>query len=154
MDKKDTTEAPAAMRDNDTPDAMRGDGMRGDAIISTICPHLGRPCPAATRMLQALTRAGRAARRLTPDLEMTGTSRLDGCPRQCPAVYRLSPAGAAVFCGVTDATEAEALDRFAARFLDGDETRSLLSDDAAPLAFALSPVSPRPVAGPQVARLN
>ncbi|WP_238366088.1 hypothetical protein [Mesobacterium pallidum] len=117
-------------------------------MISTLCPHLGRPCPAATRMLRALDRAGRAARRVTPDLDMTGTSQLDGCARACSAVFRLSPEGAAVFCGVSDESEVAALDRFASDFLACDGPGSM-PVEAAPLAFALSPLSARVVAGAQ-----
>ena len=129
-----------------TTDQQTGETPESD-MISTMCPHLGRPCPAATRMLQALERAGRAARRVTPELDMTGTGQLDGCARACSAVFHLSPEGVAVFCGVSDEADVPALGRFAADFLacDGPGTMPV---DAAPLAFALSPVPAEMVTAP------
>ena len=83
-------------------------------IVATTCLHLGRPCPAAERMLRALAGALDKARSVTrDDFEITGESRLDGCEKACPARFTARHDRIRVFCDVASATDMAALDRFA-----------------------------------------
>ncbi|NIZ14159.1 hypothetical protein [Phaeobacter sp. HF9A] len=83
-------------------------------FVATTCLHLGRPCPAAERMLRALAGALDQARGMTQeDFEITGESLLDGCEKACPARFAASHHRIRVFCDVSPTTETETLDRFA-----------------------------------------
>jgi len=90
-------------------------------FVATTCLHLGRPCPAAERMLRALAGALDKARGVTrEDFEISGESQLDGCEKACPARFAASHDRIRVFCDVTPATETETLDRFADAMLSPD----------------------------------
>ena len=70
-------------------------------FVATTCLHLGRPCPAAERMLRALADALAQARGVTrEDFEMTGESQLDGCEKACPARFAARHDRIRVFCDV------------------------------------------------------
>lgn len=80
----------------------------------TRCMHLGGPCPALGKMLQALAGALDKARPVTEeDFEICGESILDGCPRHCPARFFATHDRIRVFCDVTDTAERAELDLFA-----------------------------------------
>ena len=79
------------------------DQQRSHEFVSTTCMHLGRPCPAAQRMLKALAQALDSARPLTQDdFEISGESRLDGCEKACPARFAANHSRIRVFCDVID----------------------------------------------------
>lgn len=81
---------------------------------ATHCPKIGRPCPAAMRMLKALSASMSQAKGVTEDnFEMTGQAGLNACPDGCMARFVASHSRIRVFCGVTDAAEQSDLDRFA-----------------------------------------
>ncbi|WP_255731316.1 hypothetical protein [Phaeobacter sp. B1627] len=83
-------------------------------FVATTCLHLGRPCPAAERMLRALAGALDKARTVTrEDFEITGESRLDGCEKACPARFAARHDRIRVYCDVAATTDMAALDRFA-----------------------------------------
>lgn len=85
----------------------------------TTCMHLGGPCPALAKMLQALTTALDKARPVTTeDFEICGESVLDGCPRSCPARFFATHDRIRVFCDVTKTAERGKLDLFADMLLD------------------------------------
>lgn len=80
----------------------------------TTCTHLGAPCPALAKMLQALARALSQARPVTQDdFEICGQSTLDGCPRQCPARFFATHDRIRVFCDVSATAARGPLDQFA-----------------------------------------
>ena len=90
-------------------------------FVATTCLHLGRPCPAAERMLRALAGALDRARGVTQeDFEISGESQLDGCEKACPARFAASHDRIRVFCDVSATTETETLDRFADAMLSPD----------------------------------
>jgi len=90
-------------------------------FVATTCMHLGRPCPAAERMLRALAGALDRARAVTrDDFEISGDSQLDGCEKACPARFAASHDRIRVFCDVSASTETETLDRFADAMLSPD----------------------------------
>ncbi len=83
-------------------------------IVATTCLYLGRPCPAAERMLLALAGALNQARAVTrADFEITGDSQLDGCEKACPARFAARHDRIRVFCDVTTSADTADLDRFA-----------------------------------------
>ncbi|UWS80127.1 hypothetical protein N1037_03615 [Phaeobacter sp. G2] len=80
----------------------------------SICMHLGKPCPALTRMLTALAGALDKARPVTSaEFELCGDSLLDGCARHCPARFIASHDRIRVFCDVSEAADTATLDLFA-----------------------------------------
>lgn len=81
---------------------------------ATDCKYLGKPCPAAQRMVAKLAEALSAARPLTEDdFEITGSTRLEGCPRACPAQFAASHERIRIYAGVDDSAPPAELDRFA-----------------------------------------
>ena len=57
-------------------------------FASMSCRHLGSPCPEALRLARQLTRAVALAAPFTePNLEFAGVCRLQGCARNCEAVF-------------------------------------------------------------------
>ncbi|KPQ05661.1 MAG: B12-responsive protein of unknown function DUF1636 [Rhodobacteraceae bacterium HLUCCA12] len=107
-------------------------------LISTICPRIGRACPAAERMVRQLALADRCARGAAPEFEMTGSTRLDGCARTCPALFELSQSGVALYCGVSPDADPQALARFARAHLAGKAVALRPGSGALPLAFVLA----------------
>ncbi len=102
---------------------MKTDTELTHDFVATTCMHLGRPCPAAERMLRALAGALAHARDVTcEDFEMTGESQLDGCEKACPARFAARHDRIRVFCDVTASTETATLDRFADAMLSLDGT--------------------------------
>ncbi|KIC11952.1 hypothetical protein RA19_04820 [Leisingera sp. ANG-M1] len=90
-------------------------------FAATDCKHLGRPCPAAERMIAKLAEAMTKAKPLTQeDFEITGTSALDGCPRKCPAQFVASHDRIRLYCGVGEDAPREGLDQFADAILNRD----------------------------------
>ncbi|KIC21574.1 hypothetical protein [Leisingera sp. ANG-Vp] len=88
---------------------------------ATDCKHLGRPCPAAERMIAKLAEAMTKAKPLTQeDFEITGTSALDGCSRNCPAQFVASHDRIRLYCGVGEDAPREGLDQFADAILNRD----------------------------------
>lgn len=116
---------------------QRMDQQRSHEFVSTTCMHLGRPCPAAQRMLKALAQALDSARPLTQDdFEISGESRLDGCEKACPARFAANHSRIRVFCDVTSSTKTETLDRFADAMLSSDaNTMSSTCVSEIPRAF-------------------
>ena len=106
-------------------------------FVATTCLHLGRPCPAAERMLRALAGALDKARHVTQeDFEIIGDSQLDGCEKACPARFAARHDRIRVFCDVAPATETAALDRFADAMLSPAlDSFGLASAEAMPRAF-------------------
>lgn len=106
-------------------------------FVATTCMHLGRPCPAAERMLRALAGALDKARHVTQeDFEITGDSQLDGCEKACPARFAARHDRIRVFCDVAPATETADLDRFADAMLSPVLAGvGLTSAEAMPRAF-------------------
>ncbi|MBY6140795.1 hypothetical protein KUV26_15245 [Leisingera daeponensis] len=103
---------------------------------ATDCKHLGKPCPAAERMIAKLAEAMTKAKPLTQeDFEITGTTALDGCPRNCPAQFAASHDRIRLFCGVGEDAPREGLDRFADAILSREGT-----------GFAASSLNARPCA--------
>ncbi len=81
---------------------------------ATHCPKLGRPCPAATRMLKALSASMTQAKGVTEDnFQMTGHAGLNACPEGCMARFVASHYRIRVFCDVADTADQTDLDRFA-----------------------------------------
>ncbi|WP_416367755.1 hypothetical protein [Tritonibacter mobilis] len=121
-------------------------------FVSTTCLHLGRPCPAAQRMLAALAKALDSARGLTKDdFEISGESRLDGCEKACPARFAANHARIRVFCDVQATTKTETLDRFADAMLsaDGGSAHGTSSADM-PRAFGEARPARPPVQAPSI----
>ncbi|EBA15911.1 hypothetical protein RSK20926_04847 [Roseobacter sp. SK209-2-6] len=88
---------------------------------ATDCKYLGRPCPAAQRMIAKLAEAITKAKPLTQeDFEITGTSALDGCPRNCPAQFAASHDRIRLYCGVGEEAPRAGLDQFADAILSRD----------------------------------
>ena len=81
---------------------------------ATDCIHLGRPCPAAERLVRKLAAAMTEAKPLTQeDFSITGSSALAGCPKGCAARFSASHEGIRVFCGAGEDADPAQLDRFA-----------------------------------------
>ena len=94
-----------------------------DRTSQSLCLHTGGPCPALARMVTALTGALDKARPVTtPEFELSGESKLEGCPRTCDARFVASHHRIRVFCDVPPAAEISALDRFADAFLAPAQT--------------------------------
>lgn len=104
---------------------------------ATDCPDLGRPCPAAERMITRLAAALTQARPLTQeDFEITGNTVLDGCPKSCPAQFAASHDRIRIYCGVEAQTPRAGLDRFAdAMFSPGDSGFAATTAKARPCAL-------------------
>ncbi|WP_264211093.1 hypothetical protein [Leisingera thetidis] len=104
---------------------------------ATDCKYLGRPCPAAERMIAKLAEAMTRAKPLTQeDFEITGTTALDGCPRTCPAQFAASHDRIRLYCGVGGEAPREGLDRFADAILSRGGTGFAASKlDARPCAL-------------------
>ncbi len=99
----------------------------------SICMHLGRPCPAANRMLRTLANAVASAKETTEEgFEITGESSLEGCDRSCHAKFQASHDRIRVFCGTDTDDELTALNRFA---------DAMLSPQAAPYHGTVAPQS-------------
>lgn len=108
-------------------------------FVSSICRHTGRECPAALAAAQQLARADAVGRSASPDFEMTGQLHLTGCSEACPALFRISPQGIALFCGVEPDADIDALEAFAHAFLSADSTPVAWSEHCTPpLAFVVS----------------
>lgn len=108
-------------------------------FITTTCRHSGRQCPAAEGLAGELARAGNAARKAVAEFEVTGTTRLNGCPLTCPAAFRVSDRGVELFCGVPTDRDIAALSDFAQAFLTGAEAEHISHPPGRmPLAFVLS----------------
>jgi len=105
-------------------------------VLCSVCPRLGRPCPAARAVAATLGQAHAVARRLAPALEITGRARLDGCRQSCVALYRVSPAGVELFCGVAPTADIGRLSALVRGFLRA-ETAAWTDDGPRPLAFAM-----------------
>ena len=109
----------------------------------SMCMHLGRPCPAANRMLRTLAKALASAKGATEDgFEVTGESQLEGCDRACLARFQASHDRIRVFCGTEDDADFTALNHFA---------DAMLSPSAAPYHGTAAPQSfgeARPLAAP------
>ncbi|MBT8155352.1 hypothetical protein KMP13_16045 [Epibacterium ulvae] len=81
---------------------------------ATHCPKLGRPCPAAMRMLKALSASMTQAKGVTEDnFQMTGQAGLNACAEGCMARFVASHYRIRVFCGVSITADQSDLDRFA-----------------------------------------
>ncbi|MCD9148103.1 hypothetical protein [Pseudophaeobacter flagellatus] len=105
-------------------------------ISQSLCLHTGTSCPALARMVTALTGALDKARPVTtPDFELCGESKLEGCPRTCAARFVASHHRIRVFCDVPPAAETSALDRFADALL-------VPSQEAFPLVASTLPHRP------------
>src|SRR5690606_4179532 len=122
--------------------AMANTIQDGDFICTT-CPRIGRQCPMALNVARDLERAGRCARSVVPDFEMTGRTRLEGCARTCNALFQISERGVAIWCGLEPGADLDALARFADAFLDCDIAgANLIAPENMPLAFVLSRAEP------------
>ncbi|MGR3760585.1 hypothetical protein ACUXV3_10710 [Roseobacteraceae bacterium NS-SX3] len=92
-------------------------------FAATHCRHLGRPCPAAERLLTRLAASMAAAEPVTQeDFEVAGESRLEGCGRPCTAQFAASHSRVRLYCGVSAGADRAALDRFADALLSPDGT--------------------------------
>lgn len=90
---------------------------------ATDCKYLGKPCPAAQRMVAKLAEALSAAKPLTEDdFEIAGSTRLEGCPRACPAQFVASHERIRIYAGVEDSAPRAELDRFADAILGPSAT--------------------------------
>ena len=99
----------------------------------SVCMHLGRPCPAANRMLRTLAKALACAKDATEEgFEVTGESTLEGCDRSCHAKFQASHDRIRVFCGTEKDADLPALNRFA---------DTMLSPSAAPYHGTAAPQS-------------
>lgn len=108
-------------------------------FITTTCRHSGRKCPAAQGLAGELARAGNAARQAVAEFEVTGSTRLNGCPLTCPAAFRVSEKGVELFCGVADDRDIAALSDFADAFLGSDGAGHIAHPPGRmPLAFVVS----------------
>ncbi|MQQ09162.1 hypothetical protein GFB49_11905 [Epibacterium sp. SM1979] len=108
-------------------------------MAATHCPKLGRPCPAALEMLQALSAAMTQAKPVTQDdFEMTGHSTLKACGAGCQARFVASHAQIRVFCDVSDSAEQKVLDQLADAMFSNDLIPSIArpSSDHLPCAVA------------------
>lgn len=84
------------------------------SFMATTCLHLGRPCPAAERMIRVLAQALDMAKGSTDgDFEVSGQSLLDGCEKSCPARFQASHSRIRVFCGAQETDDLGALNQFA-----------------------------------------
>ncbi|MFS4581066.1 hypothetical protein [Phaeobacter sp. C3_T13_0] len=78
------------------------------------CQHLGRPCPAAERMLSRLATALGQARGVTADdFEIAGTCQLAACGQPCQAKFNASHDRIRIYCGVSAEADQNSLDHFA-----------------------------------------
>ncbi|WP_293577614.1 hypothetical protein [Phaeobacter sp.] len=117
------------------------------------CMHLGRPCPAAERMIARLSSAMMQARSSTQDdFEITGTCQLDTrdakCPASCPAIFVASHDRIRVFGGVAQTDDQTELNRFADALFD-PEAAPMVSTDTMSLPCSLAqavPLPPKPSA--------
>ena len=115
---------------------------RTHVYAATDCKFLGRPCPAAQRMVAKLAQAMATARPLTQDdFEIAGTTRLDGCPRACPAQFLASHDRIRIYAGVDEDAPREGLERFADAILG-----PINGDTAAGLGLAAATLTTRPCA--------
>lgn len=148
------TKRPSQTRPQAGPDARTDPGRsriparRQDELLQTICRHTGRPCAAAMAVARDLLRADHMARQASPGFEVTGETRLTGCPATCPAVFSLSPRGVALFCGVDAGADTDRLEGFAQAFLGGSAPPQgglpQLAATEQPLAIVLSVPTPAP----------
>ena len=106
-------------------------------FISTICRHSGRQCQAALAVAHDLARSDMAGRCLSPDFEMTGFTHLAGCRETCQALFRLSPSGVELYCGVAPDADPDELAALAATFCDMDSGPIKISGNP-PLAIVVS----------------
>lgn len=127
--------AEGAMTTTNTPEAMRLE----PPFIGTTCRHTGRQCALALQMAAKLRLALEAAQVNAPDFEMTGQTEFGGCGAACPALFRLSPEGVELYCGVSDADALPDLAQFAAA-LTGTAPAPRL--EAPPRAFVISGAAP------------
>mgnify|MGYP006999719756 CR=1 FL=1 len=115
------------------------------------CQYLGRPCPAAERMLSRLTTALGQARTVTTDnFEIAGNCELTACDRPCQARFSASHDRIRIYCGISPEADQGSLDQFAdALFCQGADSRPItrLPEYPCGLAQAL-PLSPQPGPAP------
>lgn len=123
------------MTTTNTPEALRLE----TPFIGTTCRHTGRQCVLALQMAARLRVALEAAQENAPDFEMTGQTEFGGCGAACPALFRLSPEGVELYCGVSDADALPELARFAAA-LTGTAPAPRLPEP--PRAFVITGVAP------------
>lgn len=124
---------------------------RTHVFSETTCTHLGAPCPAMSRMLQALAGALHQARDVTQeDFEICGQSNLDGCARQCPARFFATHERIRVFCDVQAETERRSLDRFADTLL-APQAAAMVADQISdrPCAFGQALPAPQKLGAPE-----
>jgi len=123
-------------------------------FAATTCKHLGRPCPAAVRMVGKLAEAmTKAAPMTAEDFEICGHTTLDGCTRKCPAQFISGHDRIRIYCGVDDSADRDGLERFADAILASDGSgfsSSSLREYPCALAEGLpqrvsNAYSPRPV---------
>lgn len=127
--------AEGAMTTTNTSDALRLE----TPFIGTTCRHTGRQCVLALQMAARLRVALEAAQENAPDFEMTGQTEFGGCGAACPALFRLSPEGVELYCGVSDADALPDLARFAAA-LTGTAPAPRLPE--LPRAFVITGAAP------------
>lgn len=109
-------------------------------LIATHCCRTGRQCHAALNLARKLSSAGKLACSTQPDFEMTGESRLDGCPLSCIARFALSQQGVELYCGAEPDDDLDDLATFANGFVDGGDSMPPSGDlTRPPLAFVLVP---------------
>lgn len=102
---------------------------------ATHCTKLGRPCPAAMRMLKALSASMATAKGITEEnFQMTGQAALNACAEGCMARFVASHDRIRVFCDVDKTANQSDLDLFA----------DIMLCDTSPTAVALAPLPVRP----------
>lgn len=103
--------------------AAEGFSQETHSFALSDCMHLGRPCPAANRMLRTLATAVATARSATEDgFEVTGESELQGCDRSCRACFQAGHDRIRVFCGIEGNADLADLNRFADAMLSPKPT--------------------------------
>ncbi len=109
----------------------------------THCMLLGRPCPAAQNMLNALSASMDRAKGLTKDeFEIAGQTGLSACAKGCMARFVASHQRIRIFCDVSDQADQSGLDRFADAMLCTDASTMLTHVTETPAALAQA--IPRP----------
>ncbi len=87
------------------------------SCATTYCTKLGKPCPMAMRMLNALSHSMNTARGVTEEaFEITGTSELEpgetGCDTGCAVRFVADHSRIRIYCGVPKNAPQPGLDRF------------------------------------------
>lgn len=112
------------------------------SCAATYCITLGRPCPAAQRMLNALSASMNQAKAVTEEhFEISGEASLSACEAGCMARFIASHSRIRLFCDVPKSADQTALDQFADACF-GDHIHQLYPTHSTPPPRALAQAHP------------